>query len=111
MAGRAGGGIANLADAARSRLASPTPQPSEQPSEEPMDPAVAGAVGVVTGRNNAAAQTREAMNAVNDMSVVPSMSRFDVPAAIDLATMGSEAMPRGTGPDGRITAKDLTEAE
>jgi len=105
MAGRAGGGIANLAGAARSRLASPTPQPSG----EPMDPEVAGAVGVVTGRNNAATETRDAMNAVNDMSVSQSMTRHAPHDAFSAASMvtGSEAMPRGTGAGGNITAKDL----
>lgn len=105
MAGRAGGGISNLAGAARSRLASPTPQPSE----EPMDPAVAGAVGVVTGRNNAAAKTTEATNAAESMSVPQSMTRHAPHDPLSAASMvtGSEPMPKGTGTGGSITAADL----
>ena len=105
MAGRAGGGIANLAGAARSRLASPTPQPSE----EPMDPVVAGAVGVVTGRDNAAALTTEATNAAESMSVPQSMTRHTPHDPFSAANMvtGSEAMPRGTGTGGNITVEDL----
>ena len=118
MAGRAGGGIANLAGAARSRLAPPTPAaptpapPGAESEESETTPSRVGqAIGVATRQDNAATQTRDAMDAVNDMSVVPSMSRFDVSDAIGLATMGSEAMPKGTGRDGRITARDLLEAE